>query len=103
MNIPDKPAVYREARRVVRPGGKFVAYDVLQGEGGELHYPVPWARDPSISHLATPGEMREMLAAACFELLEEVDSPEASLEWFRALSNRLEVDGPPPAIGSSAF
>jgi ubiquinone/menaquinone biosynthesis C-methylase UbiE len=96
MNIPDKPAVYREARRVVRPGGMFAAYDVLQGEGGDVRYPVPWAREPSISHLATPGEMREMLAAAGLELLEEVDSTEESLEWFRALSTRLEVDGPPP-------
>lgn len=96
MNIPDKPAVYREARRVVRPGGMFVAYDVLQGEGGEVHYPVPWARDASISHLATPEEMRAMLVAAGFEILEEIDSSDESLEWFRALSTRIEVEGPPP-------
>jgi ubiquinone/menaquinone biosynthesis C-methylase UbiE len=96
MNIPDKPALYREARRVVRPGGMFAIYDVLQGEGGDVLFPVPWAREPSISHLADPGEMRDMLVSAGFELLEEVDSTEDGLAWFRALSERLAASGPPP-------
>jgi ubiquinone/menaquinone biosynthesis C-methylase UbiE len=96
MNIPDKAAVYREARRVVRPGGAFAVYDVLQGEGGDVLYPVPWAREPSISHLATPEEMRDMLTSAGFELLQEEDSTEESLDWFRRLSDRLAANGPPP-------
>jgi ubiquinone/menaquinone biosynthesis C-methylase UbiE len=96
MNIADKAAVYREARRVLRRGGMFTAYDVLQGEGGDVLFPVPWARDPSISHLATPSEMRELLAAAGFELLDEVDSTEESLAWFQQLSARIAENGPPP-------
>lgn len=96
MNIPDKAAVYREARRVLRPAGVFAIYDVLQGEGGDVLFPVPWAREPSISHLATPAEMRDMLTSAGFELLEEVDSTEESLAWFRDLSERMKVSGPPP-------
>lgn len=36
MNIPDKAALYAEAFRVLRPGGRFVVYDVLQGEGGQV-------------------------------------------------------------------
>lgn len=96
MNIPDKPAVYREARRVLRPGGVFAIYDVLQGEGGEVLFPVPWAGDPSISHLVTPEEMRAMVTAAGFDLLDEVDSTEASLEWFRSLAERIAEEGPPP-------
>ena len=102
MNIPDKPAVYREARRVLRPGGVLAIYDVLQGEGGEVVFPVPWARDPSISHLATPAEMRTMLAAAGFDVLDEVDSTEAGLEWFRTLAARLAESGPPP-VGFGVF
>jgi ubiquinone/menaquinone biosynthesis C-methylase UbiE len=45
MNIANRDKMYAEARRVIKPGGD---------EGGEVLYPVPWARDPSISHLATP-------------------------------------------------
>jgi ubiquinone/menaquinone biosynthesis C-methylase UbiE len=96
MNIPDKPAVYREARRVLRAGGMFGIYDVLQGDGGEVLFPVPWAREPSISHLATQDQMREMLGTAGFELLQEIDSSEESLAWFQSMRARLEEHGPPP-------
>lgn len=81
MNIAAKDRMYAEARRVLKPGGRFVAYDVLQGEGGEVVFPVPWAREPSISHLATPGEMRELLAGAGFGILAEEDSTEESQGW----------------------
>lgn len=89
MNIPDKPAMYREAHRVLRSGGTFVVYDVLQGDGGEVVYPVPWAREPSISHLATVHEMRTMLTTAGFELVAEHDSSDRSLAWFRAMAERI--------------
>ena len=96
MNIPDKPAMYREAHRVVRPGGTFVVYDVLQGEGGDVLFPVPWAREPSISHLATVHEMRSMLVAAGFELVAEHDSSDRSLAWFQAMAARIEAGNTPP-------
>jgi ubiquinone/menaquinone biosynthesis C-methylase UbiE len=57
MNIAAKDKVYEHAKRVVKPGGVFAVYDVLQGEGGDVVFPFPWAREPSISHLATPKEM----------------------------------------------
>ncbi|SDB80351.1 Ubiquinone/menaquinone biosynthesis C-methylase UbiE [Raineyella antarctica] len=102
MNIADKPALYAEAFRVLRPGGRFVVYDVLQGEGGDVRYPVPWATDPSISFLATPEEMRELLAAAGFQVISEVDSSEESLAWFQQVRARIERDGPPP-VSFAAF
>ena len=58
MNIAAKDKVYEHAKRVVKPGGVFAVYDVLQGEpvfGRRCR--VPWAREPSFSHLATPKEM----------------------------------------------
>ena len=96
MNIADKPALYAEAFRVLRPGGRFVVYDVLQAEGGDVHYPVPWANDPSTSFLATREEMRELLTAAGFEITSEVDSSDESLVWFQQVRARIERDGPPP-------
>lgn len=96
MNISDKPALYAEAFRVLQPGGRFVVYDVLQGEGGEVRYPVPWANDASTSFLATPEEMRELLTAAGFEVISEVDSSDESLGWFEQMRARIERDGPPP-------
>lgn len=102
MNISDKPALYAEAFRVLRPGGRFVVYDVLQGEGGEVRYPVPWAMDSSTSFLATTEDMRALLPAAGFEVVSEVDSTDQSLVWFKEMRARIERDGPPP-ITFAAF
>lgn len=96
MNIAAKDKVYAQAHRVLRPGRIFAIYDILQGEGGDVLFPVPWAREPSISHLATPSEMRRLLNAAGFNVLEEVDSTEQSLAWFQAMAARLAQAGPPP-------
>jgi hypothetical protein len=49
---------------------------------------VPWARDASISYLATPSDMRRLLAAAGFEILDEVDSTEQGLAWFEEMTTR---------------
>src|SRR5262249_25466785 len=78
MNIAGKDKMYLEARRVLKPGGVFAVYDVLQGEGGGVLYPVPWARDPSISHVARPDEMKSLLTNAGFKLLDVQDSTEES-------------------------
>lgn len=96
MNIANKPALYAEALRVLRPGGRFVIYDVLQGEGGEVLYPVPWAQDSSTSFLATADTMRMMLEAAGFDIVAETDSSDDSLVWFREMRARIERNGPPP-------
>ena len=98
MNIPAKDRMYAEARRVLKPGGRFAVYDIVQGEGGPIHFPVPWAREPSISHLATPDEMEALLAAAGFEVVSAQDSTEESQAWFEAMVNR-----PAPAVTFKAF
>lgn len=101
MNIARKDLVYAEARRVLRPGGRFVVYDILQGEGGDVLYPVPWAREPSISHLATPDEMQRLLSDAGFRIVAVEDSTEESQRWFEAMAQR--VAGAAPAVTFQAF
>lgn len=96
MNIPDKPAMFREARRVLKPGRMFAVYDVLQGEGGDVIFPVPWARDPSISALATPDDMLKLLGDAGFAVETSADSTSKSQAWFEAMAERLRTSGPPP-------
>jgi SAM-dependent methyltransferase len=101
MNIAAKDRMYAEARRVLKPGGRFAVYDVLQGEGGAPHFPVPWAREPSISHLATPEEMVALLGGAGFGIEAAVDSTEDSQAWFEAVASRM---GPSqPAVTFQAF
>lgn len=102
MNIPAKTDLYAGVRRVMKPGGVFAVYDVLQGEGGDVIYPTPWARDLSISHVATPAEMRRSLTDAGFTITQEIDSTEASDDWFQDVARRLAASGPPP-ISFRAF
>ena len=96
MNIPAKGTMYAEARRVLKTGGVFAGYDVMQGEGGEVLFPVPWARAPSMSHLATPDETKSLLAEAGFRVLEVLDSTRESQVWFEDLAARMKRSGSPP-------
>jgi ubiquinone/menaquinone biosynthesis C-methylase UbiE len=96
MNIAAKDRMYAEARRVLKPGGRFGVYDVLQGEGGDVLYPTPWAREPSISHLATPDDMRTLLSGAGFKILSATDMSEESERWFAAMAERMKQGSAPP-------
>jgi ubiquinone/menaquinone biosynthesis C-methylase UbiE len=98
MNIAAKDKMYAEARRILKPGGIFAIYDVLQGEGGEVLYPVPWARDPSISHLATPNQMKTLLTGAGFRLLDVHDSTEESQSFFEKMTAQIAKTGTSPVI-----
>lgn len=103
MNIAAKDKLYAQARRVLKQGGIFAIFDILQGEGGEAVYPAPWARDSSISHLATPREMQKLLGDAGFKILDQRDSTRESLEWLEARSAAKANPGPLPVTVQLLF
>ena len=43
MNIADKAGVFREVRRMLKPGGKFAIFDFVRTGDAPMTYPVPWA------------------------------------------------------------
>jgi MPBQ/MSBQ methyltransferase len=96
MNIEDKSRLYSEMWRVVKQGGLISIYDILAGDGGPVHFPVPWAREPSISFLATPGELRVLLEQAGFEILSWRDTTDLGREWFRTMRRRIQEEGASP-------
>ncbi len=98
MNIVDKAAVYREAVRLLPPGGRFGLYDLMQGPGGAPFYPVPWARDRSTSFLATLRETRELLNAAGFEIVSISDRTDDCIDWLEAMRRRAASEARPLGI-----
>jgi SAM-dependent methyltransferase len=97
MNIEDKPRLYAEIHRVVRPGGRLAIHEIVQGKVAPLHLPVPWAREGTLSFLAGPDAMRAGIAAAGFEERVWTDVSAASLAWFRR--RVAAVDARPSPLG----
>lgn len=86
MNIRDRDALWREAFRVVKPGGRLVLHDVLRGEGPEPAYPLPWASDPSVSHLQTVQETQDSLAAVGFQQKAWRETPREMASAIRSIA-----------------
>ena len=92
MNIADRPLLYHEIRRVLKPGAKFATFDVVLN-GGDPHYPVPWAKTPGESFLLTAEATCEAIEAAGFGTLVRRDDTAAAKAWF----SELRASGPPPS------
>jgi ubiquinone/menaquinone biosynthesis C-methylase UbiE len=105
MNIAYKKRFYSEMHRVVKPGGKLAIYDVFKGSnssdtGGSssssIHFPVPWASDPSISHLIPTEEARKLLKEVVgFKEVAWEDKTESVIEWIKQMKKRVQTSGPP--------
>lgn len=78
MNIAEKERLYREIHRVLKPGGWLVMHEMMAGAEGSIHFPVPWARDPSVSFLQPSAEIRALLAEIGFHEVAWVDEREAA-------------------------
>ena len=95
MNIAQRNRLYREMRRVLKPGGKIALQEVSTGPGGAPHYPVQWAREPSISSLYSQEASREKLEAAGFQVLIWQDTTEEALKSAKRRA-QSSATAPPP-------
>lgn len=107
MNIFEKPALYREIARVLRPGGRFGLYDIVEGSGEPVHMPVPWASDPAHSHLASAERVLEAVVAAGFEPVVWEDLSETVAEFMDrqrdARARRAAAGEPEPPNGAEVL
>ena len=95
MNIADKDALYREIRRVLKPGGWLALSELAKGPGPELDYPTPWAASAQTSFLSTPEETRHGLEAAGFEIVQLRETAE-QVKAFGARSREMVARGEKP-------
>jgi SAM-dependent methyltransferase len=94
MNIADKTGLSREIARALRPGGRLAMHEVFAGAVSPIHFPVPWASAPALSHLETPDAARARLAAAGLTGTAWQDVSVPSIAWFRE-----RLSQPPAPLG----
>lgn len=99
MNIENKTSLYSGVSRVLSSGARFLIFDILSADSGDIHFPVPWADTPAHSFLATVDEMSSLLNAAGFTIESTVDQSTQCLEFLDDLFERFRQEGGPPALG----
>lgn len=85
MNVADKTALYREARRVLHGGGILALWDITRGQGDEPEFPLPWADEAGVSHLATPDDLRVTVESSGFVVEQWNDLTDQASAVMRAL------------------
>ncbi|HRD75380.1 MAG TPA: methyltransferase domain-containing protein [Hyphomicrobiaceae bacterium] len=98
MNIADKAALTREARRVLKPGASFGIYDIMRTGAGDITYPCPWSGKPETSFPETPETYKRHLEAAGFTIRHEASQREFALDVGRRGREEAAKGSPMPAI-----
>jgi len=93
MNIADKAALYREIRRVLKPGAWLMLSELAQGKGAQVDYPTPWAAHAAASFLSSLEDTLRALESGGFEIVDQHDTLRKVLAYgarSRALVERGE-------------
>ena len=99
MNIADKKSLFSEVFNVLKPGGIFGIYDVMQVGSGEMEYPAPWAASENTRALASPQDYRTGLKEAGFNILATRERGDFAVEFFENIKRRMTEMTEEPLLG----
>ncbi len=92
MNVKDKHNFYGETKRILKPGGRLVTSDIVSGSSTEIQWPLPWARETSISFVVAEEDMRNAMELVGFRIIEWRDTTEEAVSVFQQ-SNQKQRRG----------
>ena len=95
MNIADKAGVFREVRRVLKPGGKFAIFDFLRTGDAPITYPVPWASSEEMSFVVGKQSYLDALEKAGFQVERERVRTVFAIEFTERAIARAAQNGQP--------
>jgi ubiquinone/menaquinone biosynthesis C-methylase UbiE len=98
MNIADKAGIFREVRRVLKPEGLFMVFDIMRAAEGAIKYPVPWALSEETSFVGTVKDYRDALQNGGFRIAQERGRGPFGIAFTERMMARM-AQGGPPALG----
>jgi ubiquinone/menaquinone biosynthesis C-methylase UbiE len=99
MNISDKKSLFSQIFKILKPGGKFGVYDVMQLQEGGIDYPVPWAASAKTSSLASPERYQRLLEQSGFTISGMRERSGFAVEFFEAMQKKLASSQGMPELG----
>ncbi len=88
MNLPDPAAALTGFRTLLATDGRLILHEILQGNGGEPLYPVPWASDADHSFLIQEQQLRDWLRQTGWRISHWSDHSDSALSWRRHQQNK---------------
>jgi ubiquinone/menaquinone biosynthesis C-methylase UbiE len=96
MNIVDKKQFYAEISRVLKPGGRFVYYDIFSIGHQPIRFPVPWAGTSSLNHLTTIDELRNHFSENDLRIIQTTDQTGNGVNFLQRTIEKIITQGAPP-------
>lgn len=92
--VPDKPRLFAELARVLRPDGVLALHEPVAGPAGPPHFPAPWAQTPDESALISAHTLRAALEAAGFVIRTWQDVTTETRDWAERQATRPVAPSP---------
>lgn len=94
MNIEAKAAWFGEIAKRLKPGAKFVVWEVCRTSDAELSWPMPWSMDGGDSFVVPSDELRKVICGAGFEMDQWVEETQWVNAWFETSYAELTISEP---------